>query len=281
MRTRPPRPYDGARKLDGEGKYQLADDPAGAHPLGDGSNANGKPIYLSVTGDSFTKEAYDPSDTTGTPRAFFQAEACTGGDEHVRCVECDGGWFGATKFVFTYIDKNNQERTITTTWDELVAAGRVSGPWAIDPDTAKVIYDTDGLPIYANKTTGKPVTRAENAAGYAANADGDYIIDVESFLRDCVPVTDADGNVTYVSSVAHDQLMGANGKPLTDADGNVVAPEGISFPTFMSTDATNTNTIGGWANVMETDKEIAKALFTRRPTPTVASRTRCWTPASG
>ncbi len=256
-------PYDGARKLDGEGKYQLADDPAGAHPLGDGSNANGKPIYLSVTGDSFTKEAYDPSDTTGTPRAFFQAEACTGGDKHVRCVECDGGWFGATKFVFTYIDKNNQERTITTTWDELVAAGRVSGPWAIDPDTAKVIYDTDGLPIYANKITGKPVTRAENAAGYAANADGDYIIDVESFLRDCVPVTDADGNVTYVSSVAHDQLMGANGKPLADADGNVVAPEGISFPTFMSTDATNTNTIGGWANVMETDKEIAKALFTK------------------
>ena len=206
--------YDGARKLDANHQYQLAD----------GGEYDGKQIYLTEGNDAYTKEQEGGPDTDSTSH-YFLAESCRTWDAgagkfadgcNVQCVECGGGWFNATEFKFSYVGADFAVHTITATWKQLVEEGRVTGPWKIDPATAKIVYDAAGKPTH--------------------DPDGDYVIDVESYLRECEPVTAADGSVTYQS---------------TATSGSGV---GVSFPTYMCADTTNTNTIEGWANVIEVDR---------------------------
>ena len=86
-------PYTGARKLNGT--KQVTDD---------GTN---RQIYLSIIGEQYTTDDY------ATGRAFSEAEACGGeSNQDCACVVCDGGWFNATDFTFTYIDALGDRKSV-------------------------------------------------------------------------------------------------------------------------------------------------------------------------
>lgn len=254
--------YTGPRALDGDNK--IVTKPGSVQTItgelkteGDkvtdtrecSSVTDARQIYLTITGDVYTKD----------DNAYIEATAC-GGQENkdCSCVECDGGWFNATNFRFKYVDADGAEKEVNVTFDELKAAGRVSGPWKIDEGeaasgpsgTARIVYDENGNPTF--------------------DADGDYVIDFESFFR------------AYVASSADDESgEGADAASAGNADGKNI----ISYSTYNGVSATNT--IAGFAGDAKMDQTYAKALFTEleitfeAPTPTVVSRTRRSTPASG
>ena len=236
-------PYNGPRKLvDGK---QVAD----------GGDHDGEQIYLTITGDTYTKD----------DSAYIEALACGGQDHQLcSCVECDGGWFNATDFTFTYVDAEGTEQKKSVTWAELVEDGRVSGPWKIDDtepvagidgtgnNTARIVYDENDAPIY--------------------DADGDYVIDFESFFRNYdLPFTEPDegedGDGTEGEG-GEDAGTAAAADETPDAvTGNAI--DIISYSTYKATEATNT--IKGFANAnaavapydnAEVDQTYAKPLFT-------------------
>ena len=229
--------YTGRRALDGDNKQVTvpgdADVITGELKIeGDkvtdtrecSSVTDARQIYLTITGDVYTKD----------DNAYIEATACGGQeDKDCSCVECDGGWFNATNFRFKYVDADGAEKEVNVTFDELKAAGRVSGPWKIDGldtdtpgthGTARIAYK-NGNPVY--------------------DADGDYVIDFESFFR------------AYVAPSADDESgEGADAASTGNADGKNI----ISYSTYNGVSATNT--IAGFSGDAKMDQTYAKALFT-------------------
>ena len=229
--------YTGPRALDGDNK--IVTKPGSVQTItgelkteGDkvtdtrecSSVTDARQIYLTITGDVYTKD----------DNAYIEATAC-GGQENkdCSCVECDGGWFNATNFRFKYMDADGAEKEVNVTFDELKAAGRVSGPWKIDEGeaasgpsgTARIVYDENGNPTF--------------------DADGDYVIDFESFFR------------AYVASSADDESgEGADAASAGNAGGKNI----ISYSTYNGVSATNT--IAGFSGDAKMDQTYAKALFT-------------------
>ncbi|WP_304427319.1 hypothetical protein, partial [uncultured Adlercreutzia sp.] len=167
------------------------------------------------------------------------------------------------------MDASNTVQEVNVTWAELKAAGRVSGPWKISDTDATIVYDENGNPTY--------------------DADGDYVIDFESFFRSYTPPApepeepetpeegegdgsegeggaDGDENAsstTFDEEDIADEPMALEGEAVIEDDGATVTDENIiSYSTYKATDATNTNTINGFAGDDTVDHTYAKALFT-------------------
>ncbi|MEE0707074.1 MAG: hypothetical protein UCH28_11930, partial [Adlercreutzia sp.] len=283
--------------------------------------------FLKGTGKAFRlQNLYVPAYLVGSNKCDDECTTCSAhqngatdecpGDGTCTCTTCDGRWFNATKFTFTYLDANQVEKTVELTWDQLREAGCVSGPWKVagagvlTKDTrfndksiknstwANTGYnlgrDSWGNLTYgwnyntanndehttANKAgnfTAEPATAVPtDERGYfklletkggegadkddlIADPDGDYMIDVERLLRVCSePVyqnDDATQKLLGFKNLAGEGATGA--AAVTNTDG-----EPLSLSTYKTSESTNTNFVSGTANIMEDEKQYARALFT-------------------
>ena len=150
-------------------------------------------------------------------KAMLDAAHCPG--EHL-CTTCAGEWFQVVQFMFKYIDANGAEQVKYVTWDQLVEDGRVTAP-----------LKADGT----------------------LDADGDYAIDLEGYLRNSYVARNLEGALT-VGSVGRGLHTYEPFQNSTDPS------EAISYPLYDAID--ETNTINGYKDDPTVNLTYAKPIIT-------------------